>query len=387
MGENTKQQAQQRMQAEKEMPQWAVPLVRICDVIYLYLLLPAILLLLGSLALIALGQLSFPWLLNVVNLLNLFTTLGFLSWTVASYDSFAPGWVGVALAIGLKYGGAYLITLLQSVGAKMAHGAGGSDISARFVEELLNAFTTLAVFLAIVSVVRLIIGFSVQIVKDQMARAERRVARIDTTNTETLKPSFIPRCWQMSRCRPAVRMTCPNYIDRINCWKRRSGCFCDRELANYLVNSIDRKDVQEVIDMQVATSKAEQAAGANRIRGHLKDVSTRSWGLQKKWCYECPLFIEHQDYKYKNLSWISWPITAGIVFAVYSFFDTAYKASMTWLEQVTGEMVKNGVLPSNFTPNNTMDNGFEWILLSVLTLLLMGYVISFTETIFMKWKL
>jgi hypothetical protein len=313
----------------------------------------------------------------------------------------------VVLAIGFYYGGPIAIGRLQQLSKMLPALPGNAPAAAAnaahatterihaaagFAQQLLPALTTLAFFLIAVSVVRLLIGFSIKLIKDQIARSERHRARIDTSNTETLKPSFIPKCWQMSRCRPSVRMTCPNYIDRINCWKRRSGCFCDRELANYLVNSVAGNEAQEVMDVQVAAGGTQTGGAATttgqlaKLRGHLRGVQKRSWGLQKKWCHECPLFLEHQEYKYKNMHWVSWLATLAIVGGAYSAFDAAYKASTDWLQSTMTALVTQHVLPENFKPNESLSSGFEFVLLGVLALLLLGYVISFTETLFLKWK-
>ncbi len=406
MGENTRSKTTHR-DTDDNVPVWAAPIVMVCRAIYLFLIIPALILIVVAFGLIVFGKSSATNLSGVINMINMLTTLGFLAWCIGRYDSFAPGWTGVVLAIAFNYGGPYAVGQLQNLSklipqlpgnvpaaaANIAHTAAArTDVAAGFAGQLLFALQNLAFFLICISIVRLLIGFCIKIINSQIASAERHRSRIDTSNKETLKPSLIPKCWQMSRCRPNVRMTCPNYIDRINCWKRRSGCFCDRELANYLVNSVAGGEAQEIMDMQVAAGGTQAGGAATvqgqlaKIRGHMKGVEKRSWSLQKKWCHECPLFLEHQEYKYKNLHWLSWVATLAIVGIVYSFFDQAYTAMTQWLTNEMTALVTQHVLPENFKPNESMNSDFKYVLLGVLTLLLLGYVIGFTETLFLKWK-
>ncbi len=200
------------------------------------------------------------------------------------------------------------------------------------------------------------------------------------------RPSLIPKCWEMSRCRPGVRETCPNYIDLHTCWKRRSGCFCDRDLANYLVGAVDRKEVQEIIDMQNTAAKTKRASA---IRSHLQEAGRRPWRQQKVLCHACPLYVEHQEYKYKYWHWISFPVTLAIAGLSYNLFHIGYVMAVDGLNAVMEKLVAIGGLPQNFVPSTTglADSPFQFLLLFVLAVLLASYIVAITDMIFLKWKL
>jgi hypothetical protein len=202
---------------------------------------------------------------------------------------------------------------------------------------------------------------------------------MDLSKEDSSHIGFIPKCWQMSRCRPAVRMSCPNYIDRHTCWSRRSGCFCDRELANYLLQSVDAGESSEVTDV----AQAAVSRGVPPVRG-----AKRPWKLQKTLCYNCPLFIEHQEYKFKHLRWVSLPITLAIGAGLWPFFDAGFKWLSEWLTVMTTKMVELGNLPDNFRPDVTqLDMNFEIFLGVVILVLISSFVMEFTERMFLKWNL
>jgi hypothetical protein len=244
--------------------------------------------------------------------------------------------------------------------------------------------SNIGVYIIAIAILHLCYVYISEFLAQQAKRRANKIRYIDTSKLDTQKRSFIPKYWQMSRCRPGVRMTCPNFLDRVPCWKRRSGCFCDRDLANFLISATDRKDAQEAIDIQ----RIANSPGMVHMRDKMK-MRRRGWGQQKKLCHECPLYNEHQEYKYKNLSWISFPITAGITVALYGIFHVVYLAGTKFLDEFMARLVKTGSLPENFHPDasSLVNSPFEYVLLAVLGLLLASYVIVLTEKCFLSWKL
>jgi hypothetical protein len=101
------------------------------------------------------------------------------------------------------------------------------------------------------------------------------------------------------------------------------------------------------------------------------------------------LYIEHQEYKYRNLSWVSVPVTVGLVAAVWTLYDTGYRLLTDGLEKGIQSLIANGMLPSVFSSTSAASLSgsvaFELILLAVLTLLLLSYMIALMDTIFLKW--
>lgn len=365
----------ERKHVESPVPPWAAPLLRVADGAYPIFLCLGVLLLILQLSLLGVGRAEFPWLPKTISIMCGLLMFGYAAFLIAKCRSMFAGWFGVVIAVGIHYGYPFLLAFLTEHGKVAA--------SNPLLQRLTESMPNLALYIGIVSAIQLGIGYALQYM-DYMERTRaRRGAYIDTSKVDVQKPGVIPKCWQMSRCRPAVRMTCPNFLDRVNCWQRRSGCFCDRDLANYLASSVNRKEVQEVIDMQQTPDAPSLAEVRNKLNG-----ARRPWKLQKSWCYNCPIFMEHQDYKYKRLGWLSFPATVGLVAVAYPFYHLGYNYAASWLDSFSQQLVKMGRLPENFQGGSSLSNSsFEYLLLFVLGVLLFSYVISLTETIFLKWKL
>lgn len=358
------------------LPAWVRPIFRACNAINLIFSAIAILLLLLQVLMLLVGRVEFVWLLNVVTWFVFFATVGYLALLIAKLDSPVPGWIGLVLGIGLFYGTRFAIVFLVS----KAH----VRIPEKnlFIPAFSDALAGLGIFLTIFAILSLVYVYGRKLYQEYFGGKSKRIRYMDTSTADAEKVSLIPKCWQMSRCRPAVRMTCPNYLDRQTCWKRRSGCFCDRELADYLVKSADRGGAQEVIDMQ------RNVGMIGGLQGRMKEKTRRPWRVQKTLCHSCPLFVEHQEYKYRRLSWISFPLTIGVVAGAYPFFDFGYRRGTEWLDTFLGNMVSSGKLPDFLSSKSSLaNNGFEYILLAVLSLLLLSYMMSFVDTLFLKWRI
>ena len=326
---------------------------------------------------------GYPWLFTLLSLFSFCIVVGFFAALVARYDSVLFGWFGVVIGIAFLFGGTLAISFLARAGNIHSDANGVAD---PFVTKLLASIPNIGIFLISIALLNLVLGYAIQLMYMGGTKGATQLKFATETHKKGAKPSLIPKCWEMSRCRPGVRETCPNYLDLHTCWKRRSGCFCDRDLANYLVGSVDRKEVQEVIDVQLNAVKSKKATA---IRSHLEEAGRRPWRQQKVLCHACPLYVEHQEYKYKYWHWVSFPVTALIIVLGFDLFHAAYMAAVYGLNDVMQKLIKMGGLPDNFIPSTTglADSPFQFVLLGVLGVLLASYVVALTDMIFLKWKL
>lgn len=353
-----------------ELPPWIAVMVKVCT----WIAIPS--LIIGGLAGLALVVLillqrtsSFSALRTIIGIFEFFFATGVLALIAARYTSPAIAWVMGALGVLLAASQLFLFLLAPAFSAKPAEFAGNAAAA---------SLHGIGIFLIIFCTLYLITFYVIGYLTIAKQRRSKQMKYLDASTADATKRSIIPKCWELSRCRPAVRMTCPNYIDRFTCWKRRSGCFCDTKLANYLVSTSGRGEAQEAIDMQRFANKATN----QRALYKQNDGEKRTWKEQQQFCHECPLYLEHQEYKYKNLSWISFPITAFIMLAVYPIIAAAYSAGLNELQNYLKD-VKMGA----FSPDASgLSGGFEFFLFGVLALLLLGYVISMVETCFLRWK-
>jgi len=356
--------------------------------VYPFLLVAGAVLLLT--AIIAVGVVrtkptDLSWTLTIIALMSFVLSIGLLAMYIAEYKSVWPGWVGLVLGIGLFYSPLLFNLLAEQIGLTLppdnkpdpAHAPG-------VISNLSGHCNTLGIYLTILAVLSLLFFFITQYREREAKKRRLRFQYIDpagepTKNTE--KPGMAPKCWQMSRCRPSVRMTCPNYVDHITCWKRRSGCFCDRELANFLIGAVGRGEAQEVMDMQQRSS----GQAINAMRSQMEGKGNRPpWSEQKKRCHACPIYVEHQEYKYRNFSWTSFFITAAIAGIAWPFFDMGYK----WMVDRLDSLLQNvGSIPGLTADAKLANSPFEYVLCGVLFLLLWGYIIDFLDMFFLEWKL
>lgn len=363
----------------EKLPAWALPIVSACRAVAPFLLVVGGILLIAVLATAAIvgdKKVNLSWCLHLVGLLTFLLTLGFLALLIAQVRKVLPGWALFVLGFALYYA-----QLLFAMLAKEFE-IGEKTDAFNVVRVLSEKLHSLGVFTIIIAAVSLLVSYLLLFQEREEMRRSVRFQYIDPTDHRTEKPSPVPKCWQMSRCRPSVRTTCPNYIDKKTCWKRRSGCFCDRELANFLIGSVGKGEAQEVIDMQ---KRAGVHQAVSMMRGHMTEKSKRpSWKVQKYRCHNCPLFVEHQEYKYRTFSWTSILITGALAAAAWTFFDAAYKIGAVHLTQM---LEQYRVVTLGASAPELANSPFEYILYAVLFLLLWSYVINFMDTFFLEWKM
>ncbi len=341
----------------------------------------------------------------MVSLLSSFFIFGFLALTILNLRSYYTGWIGLAIAMLLKIAAPTLLSMLASWSSI------GAD---NFIfRETLTASYEVSFYYIIISIFHLLFIFITVLTQKrtvshtkQLALA-REAAKAKEKTTEQRHVSIIPKCWEMTRCRQAVRDRCPNYIDHKTCWKRRCGCFCDREFAGFLVVTMDKHDANEIVTMHTAATGTDTSNDFKAsTQQHMQKIITngsvlkqlrarmkrerRPWKLQKRWCHECPLFMEHQSHKYRNFNWIGLPITGAIAYSLFSEYDKWYKIGATALEN--GVTQFTSTMPMAVRPTYVDGNSlatsvtFEWILFGVLFIILLSYIISFTDTMLLKWK-
>lgn len=360
-----------------QVPAWAEPYVRISDWIYPWCLWVGGIALFALLTTLLFGKTESSWINPAMGAFAFFTVVGFACILIACHHTLLTGWLGAFIGAVLLFGGRVAITFLAAQGK-----VDGAD---PFLDRLYDYVPNIGMIVLAISIIRLMIGFALVFIYER-TRWSRKY-KYSTAGT-TSKPSAFPKCWEMSRCRPGVRDSCPNFTDRITCWRRRSGCFCDRNLANYLVSSADRKDVGEIDAVSRAAANMDKS-GQGAIRGHMQGASKRPWLQQRRLCHECPLFLEHQEYKYRYWHWISFPVTGGVIAGIYALgFHDAYNWVAEILDTFMKKLCEMGRLPENFDPSASTlkDSPFEYVLLFTISLIVASYVVALIDKMFLEWK-
>jgi hypothetical protein len=98
------------------------------------------------------------------------------------------------------------------------------------------------------------------------------------------RPGAVPlRCWQTGFCRPYVRSFCPRYQEKTPCWRRKEGCFCEE---------------------RIVLRAREMRQGASEFYAQMRSslsgpVTSLSPAQKRERCRSCPIYGEHQRFKYR----------------------------------------------------------------------------------------
>ena len=180
------------------------------------------------------------------------------------------------------------------------------------------------------------------------------------------RPSLMRKCWELHFCRGSLRVNCPRYLEQVACWKVRSGCYCDQGLATRLLTTMGAKAKVEVAEeMQSVQVRARQEARAAARRARRK---ARKKGPP---CGQCPIYLDHQKFKYRVLSWLSYPVAAAIIGLAISQIRYAY----AWVDAYLGEKL---ALTLPRIPHSQPLQGAEWLSAENLVIVLVGVMVAAT---------
>ncbi|MEI6519321.1 MAG: hypothetical protein WCO98_04695 [bacterium] len=395
--------AVKRSKKDDTTPLWFLPVKRISAIIWPYFLIIGLVLMLVLLGLLFFKMISIPWLTTVSSIMSFCLIMAYIAGSCANWDLTTPGWAGLIFGAAAFNGAPYLILFISKINGfsdfiqKLKDTAVPSAVTntpaaiaaaavaktaliviktflVKFTSDLMNIGLTIA----ILAVMHLIFVFVIRIIRTKGQARKHATKYLDMTASDAVRRDYIPKCWQTSRCRPAVRKVCPNYLERTTCWKIRSGCFCQRDLANYLKEMVE--DITEDTTTPSAQEMRDKKRNYEMIKQKLKS-NTPKWKDQKERCFSCPIYSEHQEHKFRNLQWINFPITGLIVGVLFVPYEIAYKFAFTYLDNILLQVKIPYVTVSRFA-----DSPFEWVLLGVLTIVILSYVMALTEQILLEWK-
>jgi len=139
------------------------------------------------------------------------------------------------------------------------------------------------------------------------------------------RQTLLRKCWELSMCRDSLRENCPSFKLGVTCWKRGTGCQCDPILAQRLIQDLEFKLRGELPDKERVARERTKEQLSYRIAEHQGE----------SFCHQCPIYNEHQFYKYNRLFWIAYPITAGLVFLLTPIIHRAYR----WIDDTLASML------------------------------------------------
>jgi hypothetical protein len=182
--------------------------------------------------------------------------------------------------------------------------------------DLMASFHASGVAMFVVGLLRIIMGRIVMMAYQPPSASVVRVPGILGPDVPGAAPqlagrnSLMRKCWELHFCRGSVRTTCPRYVEGVACWRKTSGCYCDHDLASRLMSSVGGN---ASVKMQVAEELDAHQRKAQELQRRLQRQQQRSKQAARKLCRECPIYLEHQKFKYRTLSWLTYPLTAIII--------------------------------------------------------------------------
>jgi len=146
--------------------------------------------------------------------------------------------------------------------------------------------------------------------------------------------TLLRKCWELSMCRESLRENCPSWKLGATCWKRGTGCQCDPLLAQRLIEELESKLRGDMPDRERVARERMKEQLSYRVAEHQGD----------SFCRTCPIYTEHQFYKYRSFYWIAYPITAAIVFVLMPVIHKVYVTTDAALSKLLASVQ---LLPTN----------------------------------------
>jgi hypothetical protein len=177
--------------------------------------------------------------------------------------------------------------------------------------------------------------------------------------------SLLRQCWELAGCRSAGSI-CPALRERRSCWKRGSGCMCDLNLAEALAHGVE--------------AWAHEEAAAVRYRA----------GQARRPCQACPIYEEHQNYKFRLLAWLAYPATAGAIFLSAPLLHAGYNRGLALMDRAVAALTFMPMRePQGLSPGGVqsvvLSSNVEWVFIGCIGLLAVSYVLQAIEHTVYKW--
>jgi len=177
--------------------------------------------------------------------------------------------------------------------------------------------------------------------------------------------SLLRQCWELTRCRSAGHI-CPSLRQRRSCWKRGSGCLCDLTLAETLAQGVEAWAHEEVLAVRTRASQVRRP------------------------CRSCPIYEEHQDFKYRLIQYLAYPITAALIFVARPVLHFGYDRGLQLMDRVVAALAfmpdrTEHVFGSGGVQSMVLGSNAEWVFFGCLGLLLLTYVLQGMERAVFRW--
>jgi hypothetical protein len=355
-----------------------------CEIIALFALTLAVVLGLVLLVVGLNGYTDWAPLPRIIQIFAYLAAFGFVTLFAARIASLGLGWIGMLAGTFLYYNP----LIFAFMGSHL-----GFTADSPFFSHLFHVTPALGLFILICSVVQLMIAHVYSIIHTRQLMSIRYAHGFETRETPeeagaaagipTPHP-FLTKCWDMYACPDGARQRCPNFLDKIPCWKRRRGCLCDHRLPMYLYQSKTEGLAGFKVNPQFVTDDITDTLADYAME--MRNAKPRTWAAQQVFCHNCSLFLEHQWLKYRSLNWIFLPVSVVMAVVLYPWYHLGYNYWAQAMDLLSHRLA--AYLPEGFYSDAgiLVNSPYEYVLYAVLTILLMSYVVEYTDRCFLEWK-
>lgn len=272
------------------------------------------------------------------------------------YQERAAAWVVLLIGGALYFGFPFLLgTLLQQY--HLDHNALTRQLMANITSTAKGVLAASVLWLVVLVVVHLV----------RRPRDRWTAVTVKTEAAGRPRASLMRQCWELSHCSANTRGICKCYSQRHSCWKTGAGCFCDSSMFDRMTDGVGTWVTLET-----------------------KEVHTRALGLRRmgrKACKVCPLYEEHQYYKYRTICWVAYPAAVALIVAGFPALGTLFSASMVKLDRFVAGLSLLGDKPAGDLFASTANTPVQWFMMACLAFLLLGYLLQLLEWLIFEKKL
>jgi hypothetical protein len=291
---------------------------------------------------------------------------------IRHYRTESVGWVTILI------GGTCLLGLPMIVASRI-HETTAPEL-ARLGQSLIVGFQLTGGAMLVVGLLRIAVGRIILLAGPTRMAARLAGVPVDAAALAARrameKPSLLRQCWELHFCRGSLRVNCPRFLQSVSCWKKQSGCYCDQSLQMDLLEGT-RSNARAQIAEELHVARDRTRTAARRPRR----------AKSRAPCRECPVYLEHQKYKYRFLSWLSYPAAAAVIGLAAGDIQSAYR----WVESELGAvLVQFQILPHRL--DDAPLQQASWIsaenaAVILLGVLLVGIILQLTEFAVFRLKL
>ncbi len=186
------------------------------------------------------------------------------------------------------------------------------------------------------------------------------------------KEVLLGKCYQLPYCVDFIRAKCPIYLAQKACWRHMVGCLCEESIiVNALTGTIPRNATREDFEKAIP-------------------VNTRlSVGEKRSRCRRCIIYNQHQLHKYR----VAAPVVITLTLAIMVQYSAPlHKLLLAALHRVDTVVSKLTFLPqaAGYDTLESLARTSEmasWLLTGVAGLMVLTWLLKFTETVIFKWKM